>query len=163
MMSDVPPAELAALARHRGLIDAVLACAREGLLGDDVDSLESVLADALEATGIRAPHRHVDALRRRFPTLYGAAESTLDAGDRDLVRQLNRGALHDFATELLDLEDRIHQLEDDPIGYLEQFDDERPSGTTPGLSAAAAAELYLENYRDQLDELVGASYASSHG
>lgn len=141
---------------HYARVDAAVALQREGILADD--SPEG-LTEALDTLGIRPPCRYIDALRARFPRIYGIVEGAPDTGDAlDPLRQLHNRALEDYATELLTTANLIAALEVDPIGTYEREHD------TEGLAipvAEAAADL-LDQARDEYDALIGASYATTH-
>lgn len=147
---------------HAGRVMAAVELAREGLIvveGDSTDGPLPCLETALEVLGIRPPEAYVEQLRHRYPRLYAEAETTRDTGDeRDLVRRLNTHALKPYAEDLLDLVNRVEDLEEDPVGtYTAVYE-------TEGLAIPVAEAAYdqLEQHRDDLDQLVGASYAPTH-
>lgn len=143
-------------AMHYARVDLCVALSREGIL--DEYGTEG-LAAALEVAGIRPPIRVIDALRRRFPNLYGLVEATPDTQDeRDLLRRLHAAALNDYAADLLDAYDLVADLEANPLGTYERDHDLEGLAVPMGMAAAD----YLETSRDELDDLIGESYPPTH-
>lgn len=151
--------DLYARSAHAGRVMAAVCLAREGLLTvEGNDDHVTALEVALDALGIRPPAPYVDQLRHRYPHLYAQAEATRDTLDeRDVLRRLNTHALKPYAEDLLDLVNRVEDLEEDPVGtYLAVY------GDNPAIPAAEAAADQLDRDRDELDSLVGASFAPTH-
>lgn len=144
---------------HAGRVMAAVELAREGLLVVEGDEDHvAALEVALECLGIRPPEAYVEQLRHRYPVLYREAEATRDTGDeRDVVRRLNTHALKPYAEDLLDLVNRVEDLEDSPVEtYLAVYGAEGLA-----IPVGEAARDQLERDRDELDALVGASFEAT--